>query len=269
MAKWKPHEFDMTSACGQKPSGGRGAVLLPVVALGWLIAGGGAALAQSPKPGVFTPPEGCAGWLTVQSRGCRVSNHYRCEGDPPGHQWRADFDQEGIFFASRIDSEAQWIESYDFFPTVRQTLDAGPADPASFSELMESGTDNYDFHLTEDGGRQTSITGFDMLTGNATTIDGIALKETRFEFTERESDGTIARKASGNEYVSTEWRMFFSGPSQWETDTGPIPVDGSPKLFIFPGESGFFATEPLFDCDVTTSQDQTGAMSVVPVRAAP
>ena len=33
------------------------------------------AMAQSAAPGVFSAPPGCTGWLTVQSRGCRVSNH--------------------------------------------------------------------------------------------------------------------------------------------------------------------------------------------------
>jgi hypothetical protein len=272
MGIWKPYGARMANVCRQKVSTptawrGRGCWVLVMTTLSaTMIFGTGAALAQSPKPGTFSPPDGCTGWLTVQSRGCRVSNHYRCEADPAGHQWRADFDQEGIFFVSRIDSEAQWIESYDLFPTVRQTLDAGANDPASFSELLASGTDTYDFYLTEDGGRQTHVSGFDMLTGQSTSIDGIALQETRFEFSEHESDGTLVRKAAGNEYINPEWRMFFSGPSEWETDEGPVAIDGSPKLFIFPGEKGFFSSEPIFDCDVTTSQAED-ATGIVPVAA--
>ena len=42
------------------------------------------ATAQSAMPGVISPPPGCTGWLTVQSRGCRVSNHYRCDADGSG-----------------------------------------------------------------------------------------------------------------------------------------------------------------------------------------
>lgn len=67
--------------------------------------------------GSFTPPEGCTTFLTVQSRGCYVANYYRCEADTPGDQWRADFDQQGPFYLSRINSETQWVESYD--PTRR------------------------------------------------------------------------------------------------------------------------------------------------------
>jgi hypothetical protein len=236
--------------------------------VGLLALGAGAARAQSPVPGVFTPPEGCSGWLTVQSRGCRVSNHYRCEGDAPGDQWRADFDQEGIFFVSRIDRETQWVESYDMFPTVRQTLDPNPADPASFSELLSAGVDTFDFGLTEDTGDRSRVTGFDRLTGRAVTIDGISLQETEFEFREAAPDGTVMQSARGNEYINPEWRIFLSGPSEWVTAEGTVPVDGSPRQFIFPGEPGFFSTEPIFDCEATMSKAEA-VEGIVPVAVRP
>ena len=214
--------------------------------------------------GVFTPPPGCTGWLTVQSRGCRVSNHYRCEADPPGNQWRADFDQDGIFFVSRIDAEAQWVESWDMFPTVRQTLDAGAPDPASFSELLANGIDTYDFNQTEETGARSRVTGFDRLSGRSVTIDGIPLQETEFEFTETGPDGATIRKSRGHEFIHPEWRMFFAGPSEWVDGEESIPVDGSPRQFVFPGEPGFFATEPIFDCDAILSRNAT-EWSVLPV----
>jgi hypothetical protein len=208
---------------------------------------------QSPPSGTFTPPPGCTGFLTVQSRGCRVSNHYRCEADPPGHQWRADFDAEGIFFVSRTDREAQWVESYDMFPTVRQTLDPDPEDPASFSGLLETGIDTFAFGLSEDTGARTRVTGFDKLTGRSVTVDGVTLQETEFDFTETDDRGNVLRRARGNEYIHPDWRLFFAGPSEWDSGSGPVPVDGSPRLFIFPGEPGFFATEPIFECDAILS----------------
>ncbi|PZQ95514.1 MAG: hypothetical protein DI533_19305 [Cereibacter sphaeroides] len=211
------------------------------------------AAAQSPVPGVFNPPPGCTGWLTVQSRGCRVSNHYKCEADPAGDQWRADFDQEGIFFVSHIDRETQWVESYDMFPTVRQWLEPGAADPASFSELLSTGIDTFDFNLSDDAGSKTNVKGFDKLTGNSTVIDGVQLQETEFDFTETTSDGTVLRKANGHEWIQPDWRLFFSGKSTWESAEGDLPIDGTPMQFIMPGEKGFFSTEPIFDCDAITS----------------
>ena len=268
MAIWKAYERHMISICILKPSGifrrvARADLLTVVTALA-LGSLGTVASAQSPTPpGTFTPPPGCTGWLTVQSRGCRVSNHYKCAADAPGDQWRADFDQEGIFFVSRIDRETQWIESYDMFPTVRQTLDPDAADPASFSGLLATGLDTFDFGLTEDTGAQTTVQGFDKLTGTGATIDGIALQQTEFDYTETGSDGSVIRKAHGHEYINPEWRLFFSGTSVWQTEGKDLPVDGTPKEFIFPGEKGFFSTAPVFDCDVVTSE--TEGHAVVPV----
>lgn len=214
-----------------------------------------AALIATPvMAGSFTPPEGCETFLTVQANGCRVSNHYICQADAPGDQWRTDFDQEGAFFTSRVDYEAQWVESYELDPPVRQTLDPNPSDPASFSELLATGRDTYIFGLSDDTGERTRVRGSDTLTGRTVVIDGISLQETAFNFTETDLNGKVLRSSRGNEYISAEWRLFFSGPSQWDGGDGTfVPIDGSPMQFIFPGEPGFASTQPLFDCDAVMS----------------
>lgn len=201
----------------------------------------------------FTPPAGCTTWLTVQARACRVSHHYRCTADAPGDQWRADFDQDGMFFVSRIDAESQWIESYDLYPAVKQTLDPNPEDPASFSDLL-GGIDTFAFNLTKDDGRQSRVRGFDKLTGKTVVIDGVTLRQTEFEFEEQDVDGNLLRRSKGNEYVHPDWRNFFAGPSQWDGGDGQyVPIDGSPVQFVFPGEKGFSATDPLYECDAVLS----------------
>lgn len=204
--------------------------------------------------GSFSPPEGCTGWLTVQSRACRVSNYYVCDQDPTGHQWRADFDQEGIYFLSRVDREAQWVESIDMPNMIRQTLDPNPTDPASFSELLSVGVDTFDFQLTKEPDKQSHVRGFDRLTGKRFVIDGVELQETQFEFAETDLEGTVLRRARGHEYIHPEWRVFFAGPTQWDDDEqGWLPMDGSPVEFIFPDEPGFFSSQPLFECDAILS----------------
>ena len=217
--------------------------------------------------GSFSPPEGCTTFMTVQARQCRVSNHYKCAADTPGDQWRADFDQQGPFFLSRINHEAEWVESFDLGQTaVRQTLDAAPSDPASFSELLATGTDTFAFNLSRDNGEQTRVNGFDTLTGRTFTIDGIKLSETQFEFTETDQNGVILRQSRGNEYIQPEMRLFFSGPSEWRGPEGDfLPMDGSPVKFLFPGDPGFAATEPLFDCDPLMTQ---AAPDAAPIPAA-
>ena len=213
-------------------------------------------LALPANAGSFTPPAGCTGWMTVQARACRVSNYFKCDGDAPGDQWRADFDQEGIFFSSKIDRQTQWILSIEMNPMVQQTLDPGAADPASFDDLLK-GRDDFDFHLSRDDGTASHVTGHDALTGRTVVIDKIPLQQTEFEFRETDGEGNLLRQSRGNEYVSSDWRVFFSGPSEWDDGSGNgyVPLDGSPMEFIFPGEPGFMSTAPVFECDAVLSGD--------------
>ncbi len=218
-----------------------------------LLASVGAALPA--HAGTFTPPEGCTGWMTVQSRACRVSNYYKCSADVPGEQWRADFDQEGIYFLSKINYEAEWVASIELPDMVHQTLDPGAADPASYSNLLAAGADDFAFSLSKDNGTASMVSGQDKLTGKTFTIDGIALQQTEFKFTETDPAGNILRQSRGNEFVNPEWRLFFSGPGEADFGDGQwLPIDGSPVQFIFPEEPGYMATQPLFECDALTAE---------------
>ena len=211
-------------------------------------------LASPTLADTWAVPEGCEAFMTVQAKQCRVSNHYRCAADPAGDQWRADFDQEGVFFFSRIDSEGQWVESFTLNPTVRQVLDPVRADSASFSELLATGIDTWDFGMTRDDGSASGARGYDRLTGKSVVIDGITLQETEVEFIESDVMGNTLRRARGKEYIHSDWRLFFAGPG--ETDLGDgqwLAIDGSPVEFIFPGEDGFLATQPKYDCDVLSA----------------
>lgn len=215
------------------------------------------ALPASARP--WAAPEGCEIHLTVQARACRVSNHFRCTQDPPGDQWRADFDQDGLFFLSRIDDEAQWVESVSaggiFGDDLREELLPGAADPASLSELLATGADTYSFDLDRSDGLVSRVEGFDRLTGESVTIDGVTLLQTEFEFTQTDEDGIVIRRARGNEFVSDELRTFFAGPGEADLGDGEwLPIDGSPVRFIFPGDEGFATTEPAYECAALTAE---------------
>lgn len=220
----------------------------------------GAILCAGPAAaGTWTAPAGCEIFMTVQAKACRVSNHYKCSADDPGDQWRADFDQEGLFFRSRINFETQWVESIEvggvFGADVVQTLDPGAADPASFSDLLDTGLDSFAFELSRTDGDHSRVSGFDRLTGRTLTIDGVTLDETEFDFTEMDDSGTVLRRAKGNEYISRDMRLFFAGPGQTDLGDGNwVPIDGSPVEFIFPGEKGFATTQPVYDCDALTAE---------------
>jgi hypothetical protein len=212
--------------------------------------------------GTWAAPEGCEIFMTVQSKGCRVSNHYRCTADAQGDQWRADFDQEGLFFQSRINFETEWVESYEIDPPVEQRL-GDTEDPARFSELLSSGVDTFAFGLTRSDGADSRVRGFDRLTGRSVTIDGVVLDETEFDFEEQDPAGNVLRRARGNEYISRDMRLFFAGPG--ETDLGDgqwLPIDGSPMDFAFPGDKGFATTQPIYDCDALTAGLPQGVIRV-------
>jgi hypothetical protein len=145
---------------------------------------------------------------------------------------------------------------------VHQTLDPNPEDPASFSALL-GGVDTFAFNLSKDDGRQSRVRGFDRLTGKTVVIDGITLQETAFEFEETDAEGNLLRRSKGNEYIHPEWRNFFAGPSLWDGGDGTyLPIDGSPVQFVFPGEKGFEATEPLYECDAVLSALPPGVVHV-------
>ena len=214
---------------------------------------------------VWTAPEGCEVFMTVQTLSCSVSNYYRCEGDAQGDQWRADFDQEGIFFRSRINFETEWVESFDINPPDRQTLVEPPKDRASFSDLIAKGRDDFEFSLQRESGLLTMVHGFDQLTGKEITIDGVPLLQTEFDFTELDGEGNQHRRGRGFEYVSPEMRLFFSGPSEVMMDGEWLAMDASPIDFIYPGEKGFASSQPLYDCDALTAQN---SQTLRPILAA-
>jgi hypothetical protein len=213
----------------------------------------------------WTPPEGCAVYLTVQSRSCVVSHHYRCQSDPDGYQWRADFRQDDPAYLSLIDDEGQWLEGRSSQTDRIRRLVPNSSDPASMSKLLSSGLDTFDYMLSYNDGDQFRRKGSDRLTGRTVVIDGIELLETELEATERELSGELRARKRGNEYVHPEWRVFFGGSLERAEGDGPWqPSDGSPVEFIFPGEDGFLSTQPKYDCDVVTA-----ALSVWRVRHEP
>ena len=229
------------------------------------IAVAAAMLAAPALAGTFVAPKGCTAYLTVQQHGCIVSNHYRCEQDAPGDQWRADFNANGPFFVSRIDSETQWVESYDLATHERETLAPDATDPASFTELMAKGIDSYDFSTVTDSGARRHYAGFDKLTGSSVVVDGVTLPETQFDLTARDADGKMLWHSAGNEFVAPKWRIFLSGEGTWEDDQGKTHFNNRPVKIVLPGQPGFGATVPVFDCNTVMSSLPLPSRSPLPV----
>lgn len=210
-------------------------------------------LVSSPAlAGTWTPPQGCEAYVTIQSRGCVVSHQFRCSGNAPGDQWRVDIGLNGVFFYSRIDSEGQWLESYG---QTHQILDPNPVDPASITELLTKGIDTAEFGVTREDGTRSRFSGFDRLTGKDVVIDGVTLLETEMDYTEYDPAGRVIGRKRGHEFINPDWRSFLGGVGEEDVGDGKwLPGDASPVEFAFPGEDGFLATQPKFDCDVVTAE---------------
>jgi len=196
----------------------------------------------------FSLPAGCEAYVTVQKRSCLVTHNFRCTGDPDGHQQRVDITDRGPIFVSRIDVEGRWIESYGILSGRLSRLSA-EADPASFTELLTEGRDNFDFFTSDSSGQRTRYVGYDGVTGAPVTIDGVTLVPTEFVMRVEDPGGTLLWETVGQEFVHSDWRTFLSGTREVRSADGSVSsVDNTPVEFVFPGEPGFLTTEPKYGC---------------------
>lgn len=207
--------------------------------------------AQAQDASRFYPPQGCTAQLTIQSRSCQVDNIWTCAANP-GHSWRMEFQADGPTFVARIDDETQWVESIHLFPTRRRELVQPSDDPASLTELLDTGTDAYDFTLRTPSG-PVRVVGYDRLTGESVVIDDEPLLVTEFTARHETTRGTVL-ELTGTEYVSVRHRRFIAGTYEGTDENGPFEVDQTPVDFIYPGEPGFFTKTPLYDCEASLAR---------------
>lgn len=169
----------------------------------------------------FTPPAGCKLEVTVQNRGCSVSQHYRCSADTAGDQWVTYFTPEGPTFQSRIDRETRWMESTDLRTGLTDVLEDQAQDHASFSTLLDSGQDDFDFWTRSNSGERLHHVGHDELTGETVQVDGVTLEVTRFELTTYSESGQVLIQRRGQQFISRAQGRFY-GASR-PPRTGPAP----------------------------------------------
>ncbi len=199
----------------------------------------------------FTPPEGCTLEVTIQNRSCTVSQHYRCSADPQGDQRVTYFDREGPTFESRIDKETRWLESRDLRSGIVDRLGSQESDPASFSTLIGTGRDDFDFWTESSTGEKLRHIGYDRLTGVTKNIGGVALEETQFDLKTFNESGDELIHRQGNQYISRAQGRFYGGVEASSDWTGnATKTNDSPVRFSFPGQPGFSETTPAYDCDL-------------------
>lgn len=215
-------------------------------------------LASPAVAGDYRLPEGCTGLATLQLSDCTVSQYYRCDGDPAGMMHRDDLTEEGLSFRSTTDAEARWVRSESYPGQIIDRLGA-ETDPASLTELLETGLDSYDFEVISSDGLRQHFSGYDRLTGAEVTVDGVRLLETEFEMHVLSPDGTLLWTSAGREYVHEGWRSFISGQRQVTRDGESYDLDERPVTFALPGERGFLARRPIYGCGAMMSMAQAEA----------
>lgn len=199
----------------------------------------------------YTPPDGCQLEMTVQLAACKVAQYYRCEGDDPGDQWVAYFTESGgPTYISRIDDETRWMESHDVINARRDFLGAEDA-PASLSNLLATGRDDFDFWIEGDDGLSLHYQGFDRLTGEEVVIDGQQLLVTEFDISATDGEGNWILSGKGNQFVSKSLRRFYSGSEVWSYwDGESVRVEEAPRQFLLPGQRGFGSLTPQYGCQM-------------------
>ena len=211
----------------------------------WMIATAMMAAAPVAAQQSFAAPEGCEALLTVQYKGCVLTNIWQCDSDNAGDRWIALLTQGGVFSVQRVDKDFQWIESFKL--TGNEALITPADDPASMTELLETDLDTWDFTLQTDAGTERNV-GYDLLTGETTVIDGETLLNTEYTGRTIDGDGNEIEAGSGRQFVSEKHRLFFFGES-WQTAEPDDVIDMSPVEFVYPDEAGFFSAQPKYECN--------------------
>lgn len=201
---------------------------------------------------VFSPPEGCEAFLTVQSASCEVNILWRCDIAPDGDKWEAYFDRDGLQSIASYSSQYAWLDAVYMWDSSREEATGSPIDPISLAMLVLNDVDSYDFQMrrTDDSGtRNLRVVGTDTLTGEEQTIDGQLLQVARFEYDILEDDGALFYRSFGTQLFSPEMMVFFAAKGTSVSDDSTFEYDSTPVDFIFPGEPGFAGTTPLYGCD--------------------
>ncbi|MEZ5886863.1 MAG: hypothetical protein R3D56_08275 [Paracoccaceae bacterium] len=199
--------------------------------------------------GKFVVPEGCEAFVTVQHSDCQVSYHYTCARDPEGDQWAVYAGPDGPYYMSRIDHETRWVESHDLITPESDRL-GSEKEPASFTTLLDTGRDDFDFTTISGTGEVRRYAGHDALKGGTVTIDGVTLERTEFALESFGADGSFLHRRSGHQLISRDWRLFFADTEHFENAFGDVEDSTStPMTFAFPGEKGFLSGTPQFGCD--------------------
>lgn len=201
----------------------------------------------------FSLPATCEAYLTIQNTSCTVSHYFRCAEDQNGEQRRATMDEEGLSYVGRINSEAEWLESFHLRSGRTERLSIPSVDAMSMTTLLAEQADTWDFSTDSAQLGVSQYVGMDRLTGESVVIDDVTLLRTEFSLIAYNEAGDEIWRSEGAEFVNPDWRMFIGGQSSYTTSDDRYDNDDTPVEFIFPDEPGFLSVNPKFGCGVQMS----------------
>lgn len=204
-------------------------------------------------------PEACQPVLTVQAHGCIVRTVLRCTGLSP-IEWRAEsFDDTGLRYASTFDADFVQIRvAYPqrgqyFFNDMSRSFSTPPA------EIIRTGRGVEVIHGQFRQGARAWVTTGDhkvLRLDPPFTISGTDLTRLRFFGTDTYSAPLVAEPVDFMNYVDPVTGALLGGESLLPDETGEMSLWGQPVELSRPGEPGFDAKMPKFDC-ATLSFNET------------
>lgn len=219
---------------------------LPAVAL--VVVGLAAGLAQPIQAQTVQLEAGCEGIITAQGRQCLVHHLITCEGLPEGHRWLHTIGPNGPVAYAVYDN--QFDNPATIYPLSGRMVERLPNadDPLSLDELLETGLDSFSFEERDQTGAVSRVVGYDSLPGDTVTIDGRQLARTEFQYSKRSAAGEVTDDLGGYQYLDVELRVIW--PGFFDDKLNPDEsVDLSPVDFFYPGEAGFLAQRPTYECN--------------------
>ncbi len=197
----------------------------------------------------FTMPRGCELIVIMQAPGCFASVIYSCEGDAQGTRRIADMVAEGMTYHSSVDAVYTWIDGFDPATGEYFETEMPVADTIDVDALVANGVNSFAItQVNRANGERQHFRGYDWLTGNETTIDGVRLLEAEFRMAATFDDGSPYFSAEGTEWVEPDLGLFFTGDVWYDGDASEV-YENTPIEFVFPGEPGDTAYQPRYGCN--------------------
>lgn len=196
--------------------------------------------------------EACIALMTIQKHGCVVQSIYRCSDDDMIYLRYEEYDAEGLDFISissvaneailQGDPEGEVIVRFD--PSIAKTTPVAEVVATGKGVLAEGG--EFETHGIT---RPTSVEGNMVLEPQAVDLNGVLLRRIDLRGHLILPFPMKPLKASSKIYWHAESGLSFEGESELEflkQEDEKVPT--SPAKVLFPGDGGFMAEIPEFDC---------------------